>query len=210
MKKIIAAVLAAMLLLSACSNNNGDSSSSSSSSSQGSSSEGSSSSQVSSGTASTSSEVSSVSSSSTASSSSASSLNPVEGTDTEFTLKDGVYTKVTGTVAVMVVPKDFSSLGDEKKIEEAEKDLAKTTMDKYYREGYYCIVAIPKPDSGTTFDLDKKRNDFQVRVIKKQKDLNPSSSTNTYNGVSVSTLANLKDQSLNEYLNAQIEKANEK
>ncbi len=208
MKRIIAAALAAMLLLSACSNNNGESSSSPSSSSQNSSSVLSPSSSESSSNV-VSSELAS-SSSAAPSSSAASSLSPAEGTDTKFTLKDGVYTKVTGTVAVMVVPKDFSSLGDDKKIEKAEKDLAKTTMDKYYKEGYYCIVAIPKPDSGATFDLDKKRSDFQVRIIKKQKDLSPSSNTNTYNGVSVSTLANLKDQSLNEYLNTQIEKANEK
>ena len=98
-----------------------------------------------------------------------SSLSPTAGTDTAFTFQDGVYTKVTGTNALFVVAKDLSNITDEKARSKEEKNLAQKTMEKYYNEGYYCVVAIVKPDADNTVDLEKTRDNFTMRVVKKQK-----------------------------------------
>ena len=148
---------------------------------------------------------------SAATSQGAEALTPEPGSDTSYTYQDGVYQKKTGTVVVMVIPKDFSDVEEGDARDQAQKEFAKTAMAPYYDQGYYCIVAMPEPESGNTYDLDKVRDGEEMMVVKRRKDLDPgdNSETGLYDGVNITTKINLKGESLSAYLERQVERTQE-
>ena len=113
----------------------------------------------------------------------------------------GVY--LIGTLSVQI------ALGMNSFI--SAQGFAKTAMAPYYDQGYYCIVAMPSPESGNTYDLDKVRDGEEMMVVKRRKDLDPgdNSETGLYDGVNITTKVNLKGESLSAYLERQVERAQE-
>ena len=110
---------------------------------------------------------------------------------------------------MFIIPKDFSSIADEKQREKSETELVQKTISNSYKEGYYCIACVVKPDKEDTFDVNAVRNNFTVSLYKKQTNLNPTTGGGNLAGTSITQEKTLNNQSVASFMDEQAQKVAE-
>lgn len=107
----------------------------------------------------------------------------------QFTLKDGIYTRVVGDTALFLVVEDPVNIEDNE-----VRETALAAMGDYPEQGYRCVAMVTKADTeeGTVNFSEKTAEDSIVRVYSEYEN-------------SVSSMSfNRKSRTIDEYVQMQI------